>query len=61
MLKIKTETLKTAVTKSVKGSSRLPMLLLTNCIGIEVKDGNLILTTTDGSTNLEVTVKVNTN
>lgn len=54
MVKINTEALKVAAAKAVKGIGNLSILAITSAIGIEVKDGNLTLSTTNNSTNLDV-------
>lgn len=54
---LKTDVLKSASNKAVKGSGRLTMLAITKAIGIELKDGDLILTTTNNVNNLVVRVK----
>ena len=56
-VKLNTEALKLATAKAAKGSGNLSMLAITSSIGIEVKDTNLVLTTTDNSTNVEVILK----
>lgn len=56
MLEINTTTLQEAVGKSIKGSGRLPMLLMTTAISIELKDGIITLTTTDGNLNLLIRI-----
>lgn len=56
-IKIKTNVLKDAVNKAVKGAGNLPILAITTAIGIEVTpQGNLILTTTSNTVNLKVKV-----
>lgn len=57
---ISTEVLKKLTDKSVKGSGKIPQLAITAVVYIEVKDGVITLTTTDGATNLVVSDKVNT-
>ena len=57
---IATEILKKLTEKSVKGSGKLPQLAITSVVCIEVSNGNISLTTTDGATNLVVKDKVNT-
>lgn len=54
---LKTEHLKDAVSKAVKGSGRIAILPITEVIGIEVKNKDVILTTTDNTTNLIVRIK----
>lgn len=51
---IETTNLKDLTSKAFKGSGRMPIIAITMFIGIEVKDGDLILTTTDRITNLKV-------
>lgn len=54
---IGTEKLTEAINKACKGVGNIGIFVITSAIGLEGKDGNLILTTTDNSTNLTVTVK----
>ena len=56
-VKLNTEALKIATAKAAKGSGNLSMLAITSAIGIEIKDTNLVLTTTNNSINLEVILK----
>lgn len=56
-IKIKTSLFKEAITKAYKGSGRIDSLMLTSIMGIEVKNGSIILTTTDNTNFL--TVKIN--
>ena len=56
-VKLNTEALKIVTAKAAKGSGNLSMLAITSSIGIEIRDTNLILTTTDNSTNVEVVLK----
>ena len=56
-VKLKTESLQVAAAKAAKGSGNLSMLAITSSIGIEIKDTDLVLTTTDNSTNVEVKIK----
>jgi len=56
-VKIKTEALKVATAKAIKGAGNLSMLAVTSAIGIEVVGTDLFLTTTDNTTNLKVSVK----
>lgn len=51
---IETTKLQDLTSKAVKGSGRMPILAITMFIGIEVKDGDLILTTTDKVNTLKV-------
>ena len=53
-MKIKTEILKEMVSKAIKGSSMNKLLPITNYIGIDLHEGILILTTTDGNNALKV-------
>lgn len=55
-LKIKTARFKDEVANAFKGSGKISNLRITEAIGIEAKDGNIILTTTDNSTNLTVRI-----
>ena len=57
VLELKTETLKVATSKAAKGTGNLSMLAITSAIGIEVVGNDLVLTTTDNNTNVEVFVK----
>lgn len=54
---IGTEKLTEAVNRASKGVGNIGIFVITSVMGLEGKDGNLILTTTDNSTNLTVTVK----
>lgn len=60
-MKIATELLKNLVDKSIKGSGNLPQLAITSVVTIDVKDGHIVLTTTDGASNLVVMDNINTN
>lgn len=51
---IETTKLQDLTSKAYKGSGRMPILAITMFIGIEVKDGDLILTTTDKNNTLKV-------
>lgn len=51
---IETTKLQDLTSKAIKGSGRMPILAITMFIGIEVKDGDLILTTTDKINTLKV-------
>lgn len=51
---IETTKLQDLTSKAFKGSGRLPILAITMFIGIEAKDGDLILTTTDKINTLKV-------
>lgn len=51
---IETTKLQDLTSKACKGSGRLPILAITMFIGIEVKNGDLILTTTDKINTLKV-------
>ena len=51
---IETTKLQDLTSKAYKGSGRMPILAITMFIGIEVKDGDLILTTTDKINTLKV-------
>lgn len=53
---LSTEVLQQAVAKAIRGSSRKNILFITTLIGIRVKSGNLVLTTTSSDCTLEVTV-----
>lgn len=53
-LKIKTILLQDMVAKSVKGASNNKLLPITSLMAIEVSEGKVILTTTDGMNTLEV-------
>lgn len=55
-LKIKTARFKEEVANAFKGSGKISNLRITDAMGIEAKDGNVILTTTDNSTNLTVRI-----
>ena len=55
-MKIKTEVLQKMVAKSIQGASFNKMIPLTSLIGIKYVDDNLILTTTDGSNQLKVSM-----
>lgn len=55
-LKIKTARMKEEVANAFKGSGKINNLRITEAIGIEAKDGNVIFTTTDNSTNLTVRI-----
>lgn len=54
---VKTESLKVAVAKAAKGTGNLSMLAITGAIGIDVVGTDLVLTTTDNNTNVQVIVK----
>lgn len=54
---IGTEKLTEAINKASKGVGNIGIFVITSVIGLEGKDGNLTLTTTDNSTNLKVVVK----
>jgi len=54
---IGTETLNSAVNKAYKGVGNIGLFLITSVLGIEGKDGNLKLTSTDNSRNVEVIVR----
>ena len=54
---IETTKLQDLTSKAVKGSGRMPILAITMFIGIEAKDGDLILTTTDKINTLKVVGK----
>lgn len=56
-LKLNTESLKVATTKAAKGAGNLAMLTITSAIALELKDGDLVLTTTTNSHNLDVRIK----
>lgn len=56
-IKVKTSLFKEAVTKAFKGSGRIDSLMLTSILGIEAKDGDIILTTTDNTNFLTVKIK----
>lgn len=56
-IRLKTEALKVATAKASRGSGNLSMLAITSSIGIEVSGLDLVLTTTDNSTNVEVKIK----
>jgi len=66
-MNIKTELLQKMVAKAIQGASMNKMIPLTSLIGIEFKEnilggnGNLILTTTDGSTQLKINQEVEGN
>jgi len=51
------ETFNNAVNKVYKGVGNMNIFMITTIIGIEGKDGDLILTSTDNARNLEVRVK----
>lgn len=51
---VETTKLQDLTSKAIKGSGRMPILAITMFIGIEVKDGDLILTTTDKTNTLKV-------
>lgn len=51
---IETTKLQDLTAKAIKGSGRMPILAITMFIGIEVRDGDLILTTTDKINTLKV-------
>lgn len=53
-LKIKTARFKEEIANASKGSGKISNIRITEAIGIEAKDGNVILTTTDNATNLTV-------
>ena len=53
-MKIKTEILQKMVAKAIQGASFNKNIPLSSLIGIEYKDDNLILTTTDGSNQFKV-------
>lgn len=53
-MKIKTELLQNMIAKAIQGASNNKMIPLTSLIGIEVKDKNLVLTTTDGSNQFKI-------
>ena len=57
VITIETEKLKEAVSRAYKGSGRIPILQITMVMGIEVKDGDMIFTTTDNTTNLKIVLK----
>lgn len=59
-MQIATELFKSLVEKSIKGSGRLPQLTITSVVTLEVQDGHITLTTTDGATNLVVSDNINT-
>ena len=54
---VETTKLQDLTSKAIKGSGRMPILAITMFIGIEVKDGDLILTTTDKINTLKVVGK----
>lgn len=56
MFKIQTDAFKTAMAKAAKGASCNKILPLTSLLALEVKDGSLMLATTDSENNLEVYV-----
>lgn len=53
-LKIKTARMKEEIANASKGSGKISNIRITEAIGIEAKDGNVIFTTTDNATNLTV-------
>lgn len=53
-LKIKTARMQEAIATASKGSGKISNIRITEAIGIEAKDGNVIFTTTDNATNLTV-------
>ena len=55
-LKIKTARMKEEVANAFKGSGKISNLRITEAIGIEAKEGNVIFTTTDNATNLTVRI-----
>ena len=60
-LKLKTEELKDAVNKVVKGMGNNKILPITEMIGINVDNNSLSLVSTDGSTKVQVTLPVDGN
>ncbi|MEG1565415.1 MAG: hypothetical protein RR342_01570 [Bacilli bacterium] len=54
---IGTEKFNEAVNRVYKGVGNMKIFMITEVIGIEGKEGNLILTSTDNSRNLEVVIK----
>ena len=56
-IKLSTEALKLATSKASKGAGNLSMLTITSALTLESVEGNLILTTTTNSHNLEVKIK----
>lgn len=54
---IGTEKFNSAINKVYKGVGNMRIFMITTIVGIEGKDGNLILTSTDNSRNLSVIVK----
>ena len=57
-MKIKTELLQQMISKAIKGASNNNMIPITSLIGIQVKNEQLILMTTDGSNQLRINEKI---
>lgn len=60
-MKIKTELLQNMISKAIKGASNNNMIPITTLMGIEVKENILTLMTTDGSNQLRVKEKIESN